>query len=128
MEDAVRQRIRELLNFKKVTPNKLSNSNSAKQMRYSRQLNRDGTITCQTLLEILNTFDDVSAEWLMRGVGTMIRGDAVSVGDNNRDIAIGHNINQGTSELIRVLEEQNKTLQEQVSTLQQQVSKLIEKI
>lgn len=42
------------------------------QVRLSRQINNGATITFETVSNILDTFPDVSAEWLLRGKGEML--------------------------------------------------------
>lgn len=70
MEEAVRQRIIEIFNKKNTNPTKFSKGDSALQNRLSRQL-RGAVITFDTIQRILENFSDISAEWLIRGVGEM---------------------------------------------------------
>ena len=70
MEEAVRQRIIEVFNKKNTNPTKFSKGDSALQNRLSRQL-RGAVITFDTIQRILEEFPDISAEWLIRGVGEM---------------------------------------------------------
>lgn len=70
MEDAVRQRIIEVFNKKNTNQTKFSKGDSALQNRLSRQL-RGAVITFDTIQRILENFSDISAEWLIRGVGEM---------------------------------------------------------
>lgn len=73
MEDAIRQRINEILSFYEITINRFSNGDSALQNRLSRQLSRGSAITSDTICLILSRFSDVSSEWLLRGKGEMIK-------------------------------------------------------
>lgn len=41
----------------------------------SKQMSGERTISLETIGSILNTFGDVSAEWLMRGDGAMLRSE-----------------------------------------------------
>lgn len=70
MEEAVRQRIIEVFNKKNTNPTKFSKGDSVLQNRLSRQL-RGAVITFDTIQRILEEFPDISAEWLIRGVGEM---------------------------------------------------------
>ncbi len=71
-ENDVRQRISAVFTEFGDTQNKLAGGDSATQKRLNRQLADDGAaITVDTLLLILNKHTDVSAEWLLRGVGDM---------------------------------------------------------
>ena len=70
-ENDVRQRISAVFAEFGDTQNGLAGGDSATQKRLNRQISHDGAITVDTLLLILNAHTDVSAEWLLRGVGDM---------------------------------------------------------
>lgn len=67
MEDTIRQRIKYILSTKKSNPTKFSSGDTAMQKRLSRQLNGGAAITFETISNILSSFPDISAEWLLRG-------------------------------------------------------------
>lgn len=69
MEEDLRVRFKEVLSFYKSNINQLSKGDKAMQVRLSRQINNGATITFETVSNILDTFPDVSAEWLLRGKG-----------------------------------------------------------
>lgn len=71
MKDAIRQRIKDVLSAKDSNPTKFSSGDTAMQKRLSRQLNSGATVTFETISSILDSFPDVSAEWLLRGKGNM---------------------------------------------------------
>lgn len=71
MEELIRQRVNEILLSHNISINKFSDGDSALQNRLSRQINRGASITAETLFILLDKFKDVSAEWLLRGEGTM---------------------------------------------------------
>lgn len=71
-ENDVRQRISAVLAEFGYTQNSFAGGDKATQKRLNRQLANDGAaITVDTLLLILNKHTDVSAEWLLRGIGDM---------------------------------------------------------
>jgi hypothetical protein len=72
MENAIRQRIKDVLNAHNSNPNKLAGSDANFQNRLSRQINQGATISCDTLIRVLMSFPDVSAEWMIRGNGEMM--------------------------------------------------------
>ena len=76
-ENDVRQRISAVLAEFGYTQNSFAGGDMATQKRLNRQISQGSKITVETLLDILNTFSDVSAEWLLLGVGGMrkIHGD-----------------------------------------------------
>ena len=71
-ENDVRQRISAVFAEFGENENKFAGGDKATQKRLNRQISHDGAITVDTLLLILNTHTDVSAEWLLRGVGDML--------------------------------------------------------
>ena len=73
MEDLVRKRIMEVFALERTNPSKFSKEDKAKQKRLSRQLNGGATITFETISSILNAFQNISAEWLLRGEGEMYK-------------------------------------------------------
>ena len=75
MEDAVLQRIRELLRLKGVSMLQVSNACGIKQNTFSRQISGESTLSVSTLLSIIGYFPDISAEWLLRGDGDMLKSD-----------------------------------------------------
>ncbi len=72
MENIVRQRIKDILKFKNISMTSFSRGDSALQLRLSRQLNRNSSISLDTILIVLDRFPDISAEWLLRGKGDML--------------------------------------------------------
>lgn len=73
MEKEIKQRIKDILSYYKITQNKLAGENRPLQKRLSRQLNQDVPLSCDTLFPIIEAFPDVSLEWLFRGEGEMIK-------------------------------------------------------
>lgn len=111
MEEFIRQRICEVLSFHKMNPTQLSKGNSALQVRLSRQLNQGAAISCKTISFILDRFQNVSAEWLLRGKGEMFLKEenkepaAPSRQSKNEDV-------QFMRERIISLESENRVLRE----------------
>ncbi len=71
LENAVRDRIKKLQGEKRFTENGLAGGDTPTQKRLNRQLSHGASITLDTLLRILETYPDVSADWLLRGSGDM---------------------------------------------------------
>lgn len=82
MENSVRQRIIETFEKFNTNPTQFSGEDSAMQKRLSRQLKGGASVTCETLLSILNKYD-VSAEWLLRGKGEMLNQPSEIVSGDN---------------------------------------------
>lgn len=85
-EEGVRQRLKELQKEKGFTENGLAGGDTSRQKRLNRQLSHGAVITLDTLLHILDSFPEVSADWLLRGSGDMyhsgITGANKVTGDN----------------------------------------------
>lgn len=71
MEATIYQRVKCILEDKSISVNALSKQINVAQATINPQLRGDRTLAANIVEKILNAFPDVSAEWLMRGVGTM---------------------------------------------------------
>lgn len=71
MEVTIYQRVKCVLEDKSVSVNALSKQINVAQATLNPQLRGDRTLAANIVEKILEAFPDVSAEWLMRGVGTM---------------------------------------------------------
>ena len=71
MEATIYQRVKCILEDKSISVNALSKQINVAQATLNPQLRGDRTLAANIVEKILNAFPDVSAEWLMRGVGTM---------------------------------------------------------
>lgn len=76
-ENSVRERIILLKSELGWTENSLAKGNPATQKRLNRQISHEGTITLDTVGLILDQFPDLSAEWLLRGTGDMMKEPAI---------------------------------------------------
>lgn len=73
MVSEVRIRINSLLKEKGITQNAVAAGDASAQKRLNSQLSHGATISLDTILRILDACPDVSAEWLLRGEGDMIK-------------------------------------------------------
>lgn len=64
-------RIKELIAHTGLSDRAFAIKCGLRQNTFSRQLNGQNEVSIQTILGILLTYADVSAEWLMRGKGEM---------------------------------------------------------
>lgn len=71
MESTILQRIRMVLSNKSISVNALSKQINIAQATLNPQLRGDRALSAHIVELILNEFPDVSAEWLMRGKGSM---------------------------------------------------------
>ena len=77
MEVTIYQRIKCVLEDKSLSVNALSKQINVAQATLNPQLRGDRTLAANIVEKVLEVFPDVSAEWLMRGVGTMYYKDGV---------------------------------------------------
>lgn len=71
MEATIYQRVKLVLEDKSISVNALSKRINVAQATLNPQLRGDRTLAANIVEKILTAFPDVSAEWLMRGIGTM---------------------------------------------------------
>lgn len=71
MEAIIYQRVKLVLEDKSISVNALSKQINVAQATLNPQLRGDRTLAANIVEKILTAFPDVSAEWLMRGIGTM---------------------------------------------------------
>lgn len=71
MKVTIYQRVKCVLEDKSISINALSKQINVAQATLNPQLRGDRTLAANIVEKILVAFPDVSAEWLMRGVGTM---------------------------------------------------------
>lgn len=76
METTIYQRVKLVLEDKSISVNALSKQINVAQATLNPQLRGDRTLAANIVAKILDAFPDVSAEWLMRGVGTMYSNQA----------------------------------------------------
>lgn len=77
MEVTIYQRIKCVLEDKSLSVNALSKQINVAQATLNPQLRGDRTLAANIVEKVLEAFPDVSAEWLMRGVGTMYHKDGI---------------------------------------------------
>nr|WP_297003656.1 hypothetical protein [Prevotella sp.] len=71
MEVTIYQRIMLILDNKQVSVNALSKLAEMSQTTLNTQLKGERALSANVVAKVLSVFPDVSAEWLMRGIGTM---------------------------------------------------------
>lgn len=71
MEVTIYQRIMLVLEDKQVSVNALSKLVDMSQTTLNTQLKGERALSANVVAKVLVAYPDVSAEWLMRGVGTM---------------------------------------------------------
>ena len=71
MEEIIIQRITQILADKKLSVNQFSKEIGMEQTTVNRQINGQRGLSLAVVYAILHKYPEISAEWLMRGTGTM---------------------------------------------------------
>lgn len=82
MEKELKERVRIALAEYGYNPTNLANKYGVNQKTLNNQINGETQMSASTILLILNAVPDVSAEWLMRGIGTKTKAES-QVCDNS---------------------------------------------
>ena len=131
-EILLKDRIRHLLNLKKVTFGMLADGNETLRTRYGRQVNNvDTSVPYTTIHKLLNMFPDISADWLVMGEGSMRKADCLApkVYNHNQvtNSTAGGDINVGVRHVAvpqSIDEIQVKDMQSTIAAQQQRISEL----
>ena len=73
MEVTIYQRIMTILEDKQLSVNAFSKMVNMSQTTLNTQLKGERTLSANVVAKVLETFPEVSSEWVMRGVGSMYR-------------------------------------------------------
>ncbi len=118
---SLKQRIKELLHSKGVTINSFAKTAGVSQATINGQINGDIKISASLIYLVLETYPDISAEWLLRGEGSMLRTDAgtdiVLNNSNSHHNNIGsgnltHTINSDTDMWKKIIADKDEQIAE----------------
>lgn len=73
MENTVKERVRILLKIKKVTVNSIYSLLGIPQKTLNNQINGNTDISINTIIAIIDLFEDISLDWLLTGKGEMLK-------------------------------------------------------
>lgn len=82
MKELVLQRIIRLLKERSNSENQFAKLIGANQRTINQQLKKERSLSLDTVLSVLSSFEDISAEWLLRGEGEMYKADDKNINDN----------------------------------------------
>lgn len=115
MQQSISERLNTFLKSKRYSVNALSKELGLNQKTLNNQLNGSSALSIDTINSILLRFPELSAEWLLRGVGSMIREDGKTIyqvndgGDNLQ----GNVINKSDcTKFIDMLQEKDRQIAE----------------
>lgn len=117
MENAVNQRIREILKIKKMTNRSLAKVLGMPETTLNSKLNGQNRIDMDTFCVICDALPDISIEWLLTGRGDMFRRNETTVNNayaqNGAASVFGDAHNSDTKHLMSQID----SLKEQVEEL-----------
>jgi len=119
MENTVNERIKKLIRHFGFSISAYSKEIGIAQTTLNNQIKGGSVIGVETLLAILSYNKEISAEWLMRGVGDMLLSE-----NTKKDIPTSLSDLEKDEEN-KTLKERNLILEKEVSYLEGQVSILI---
>lgn len=83
MENSIIQRIAEIITSKGFSENSFAKQIGSNQRTINQQLRGDRKLSLDTVCNVISSFGDISAEWLLRGEGSMNKSE-----EKNSDIHI----------------------------------------
>lgn len=78
MENSIIQRIAEIITSKGFSENSFAKQIGSNQRTINQQLRGDRKLSLDTVCNVINSFGDISAEWLLRGEGNMNKSEEKS--------------------------------------------------
>ena len=114
--DDIKARLRQVLEVKKSNVSKITEGEDVKRSTLSAQINGNSSVSYDTIKLFLRKFTDLSADWLINGIGTMLNNCGCSSAD---DESIYHPSSDGC-ELLSREEEGRKSESEQARFYKEQ--------
>lgn len=119
------ERINELMRKEGLSELQFAKRIGVPQSSVNGYLSGKNTPPTKFLTSVITEFSDVSAEWLMRGEGTMYISDIPADGDSEQVLDLKAEITRLRAELAE-LREENETLQADNRRLSERTDKLID--
>jgi len=116
MVDLLKDRIKAILKEKGTWIKALVGGSETQRSKISHQLNSDASITLPTIMLILDSFPDISAEYLLRGIGGMYVQDHLEPRIYNTNSTVGIQ-SGGTHSPQTITAASDATLQAQIDGL-----------
>ena len=67
------ERIKAIMNYYNLSVNAFASKIDAKRVTINQQMNGDRKVSLETILKIVNSFESISAQWLLTGKGEMLK-------------------------------------------------------
>ena len=126
MEDSVKQRLRGFLKEQNMSINQISLNANYPQSTLNKQINKETSMSLSTLLVLLDLFSELSAEWLLRGEGRMLKtvtsnDTSASSDDKVKDVAYWKHVALSMSEEVTEKKDRIKELERELQRLGDEV-------
>lgn len=134
-------RVKEVLRAKSRSVREFAELIGVKQVTLNQQLAGDRKLSLDIVQSILNSFEDISSEWLLRGEGDMIKPQhelivesqpaLISAEGDTPEASILYHIYNDTIKRMKELMEENTNLKNQVTELSEgseEIAKLLREI
>lgn len=112
------ERVREIIKLKAKSAREFAELIGVKQVTFNQQLTGDRKLSLDTITSILDSFEYISAEWLLRGKGEMLTTEKTEASANAQSLIPDHQDYISEIErlktLVARLEGQNDLLREQL--------------
>lgn len=89
-------RVNDYIQYKGMSVRAFENEAGIKYSTISAAIKRGTELNTATLLRIINTYDDIDTDWLMRGEGDMIKEESISP---NKSLILSQSIKENELEL-----------------------------
>ena len=107
MNESVLERINHLIDDCGESKNALANKCDMAPQTFGRYVNGDNKITVSLVSSLLEVFPDLSAEWLLRGEGSMYKTTELPMVDVSSEESINH-----SAEVARRVREKNSLIED----------------
>lgn len=109
MKDGVLERVIAIVKENSKSENEFAKAIGMNQKTLNQQLKGDRSLSLDTILKIISSFDHINVDWLMTGKGDMLK-------DANTDI-------ENLKEELAMLKGENRVLREQIGLGEKKESK-----
>lgn len=109
MKDGVLERVIAIVKENSKSENEFAKAIGMNQKTLNQQLKGDRSLSLDTILKIISSFDHINVDWLMTGKGDMLK-------DVNTDI-------ENLKEELAMLKGENRVLREQIGLGEKKESK-----
>ncbi|MGN1216444.1 MAG: XRE family transcriptional regulator [Phocaeicola sp.] len=108
------ERVKRLIDCKSKSVREFANMINVKQVTLNQQITGSRSLSLDVVSAILNSFEDISAEWLLRGTGSMIVSENTEFSEKLSDGSENYSTIRELQDKIVALEAENNVLREMV--------------